>query len=394
MGIDIDKRKARDYAFKAVIVALFMGLVYISVSSPGEKPEIGGTDTMNADLPDGNAEPLLDKMRAYESEPVIRGEERRMRTLNDYAFSLKGGEGAFPAAGTDTLPSPPVENPGIEALRHSIQRQDTPDEIEREYERIQADREELRRELAMAREELGRKGGAEEQAAMLERSYELAARYTGKAPVGEVPPPAPEERDRETVEVTRLGKDVVSTLSEELLLENPYNFGFNTAIGSGYQASANTIRAAVSGDQTITVGDRVTLRLLEPLQAGNTIIPRNHLIAGVSRVQGDRMDIMIESMEYAGNIIPVSLRVYDTDGLPGIHCPGSAELDALKEGAANIGSGLGTSVSFTHSAGQQVAMDLARGVMGGASQYISKKMRTVRINLRSNYEVLLLPKKN
>lgn len=117
MGIDIDKRKARDYAFKAVIVALFMGLVYISVSSPGEKPEIGGTDTMNADLPDGNAEPLLDKMRAYESEPVIRGEERRMRTLNDYAFSLKGRGGGvsrgrdgyppFPAGGESRDRGPP-----------------------------------------------------------------------------------------------------------------------------------------------------------------------------------------------------------------------------------------------------------------------------------------------
>ena len=44
------------------------------------------------------------------------------------------------------------------------------------------------------------------------------------------------------------------------------------------------------------------------------------------------------------------------DGLPGLFVPGSMEGDAARETMGNIGSGLGTSISFAQSAGQQIAM--------------------------------------
>ena len=37
------------------------------------------------------------------------------------------------------------------------------------------------------------------------------------------------------------------------------------------------------------------------------------------------------------------------------------EQEAFNDAMANIGSGLGTSISFAQSAGQQVAMDVTRG---------------------------------
>ncbi len=66
------------------------------------------------------------------------------------------------------------------------------------------------------------------------------------------------------------------------------------------------------------------------------------------------------SIEYAGNIIPVELAVFDTDGQKGLSVPSSMEQEAFNEAMANIGSGLGTSISFAQSAGQQVAMDVTR----------------------------------
>ena len=64
------------------------------------------------------------------------------------------------------------------------------------------------------------------------------------------------------------------------------------------------------------------------------------------------------SIEYAGNIIPVELAVFDTDGQKGLSVPSSMEQEEFNEAMANIGSGLGTSISFAQSAGQQVAMDV------------------------------------
>lgn len=172
----------------------------------------------------------------------------------------------------------------------------------------------------------------------------------------------------------------------------PRNYGFNTAVGSGYSMGKNTIRACIHNDQTLTDGQTVKLRLLEPLQAGNVIVPKNSLVSGSAKVQGERLDILVSSLEYAGNIIPVELAVYDSDGQKGLSVPSSLEQEAVKEAMANIGAGLGTSISFAQSAGQQVAMDITRGVMQGGSQYLAKKFRTVKVHLKANYQVMLYAK--
>ena len=100
-------------------------------------------------------------------------------------------------------------------------------------------------------------------------------------------------------------------------------------------------------------GQTVKLRLLEPLQAGNVIVPKNSLVSGSAKVQGERLDILVSSLEYAGNIIPVELAVYDSDGQKGLSVPSSLEQEAAKEAMANIGAGLGTSISFAQVPGSR-----------------------------------------
>mgnify|MGYP000774568401 FL=1 len=157
---------------------------------------------------------------------------------------------------------------------------------------------------------------------------------------------------------------------------------------------ANTIRACISEDQTIVQGQRVRLRLLQAMQAGNVIIPAGSLITGAASIQGERMEITIQSLEYKGNILPVELSVYDVDGQRGLFVPGSEDRNAAKEAIADVGSNMGSSISVTHSAGQQVAMDLSRGLIQSGTQLLSKKIRAVRITLKAGYKVLLVPKES
>ena len=159
----------------------------------------------------------------------------------------------------------------------------------------------------------------------------------------------------------------------------------------------NTISACIYADQTLVFGQDegeqyVALRILEEMQAGNIVLPRNSTVSGIAKLQSGRVGLQIVSVEHQGCIIPVELTVYDTDGQPGINVPGSAEVNALKEAAANAGGSLGTSVSFTQNAGQQVAMDLTKGIMQSGSQYLSKKIRTVKIHLKAGYRLFLLTK--
>lgn len=194
--------------------------------------------------------------------------------------------------------------------------------------------------------------------------------------------------------VSALTENTVSTLSDEDPESGKeYQHGFNTPVGVGYEMGANTIKACIHQEQTLVDGQRVKLRLLESLRAGSVVLPPGHVISGVAKLQKDRLDILINSLEYGGSIIPVAMTVYDTDGSAGIYCPGSEELNAAKEITANAGSSLGSSISFATSAGQQIAMDVTRGLISGGSQYLSKKMRVVKVTLKENYQVLLLPKK-
>lgn len=403
---NIDKKKLKDYLFKAGIVLVFIGLMYFIFHEDDSANAKNKTAGLNTELPDGKADELKDKLKAYENSLTEEAGEQRMKSLNDYMFSLRSGEGKQEIDGdkydlkiretTDGIIT--EENEGVEKIKSVIHSGNDMQVSDAEYNRLASEKAGLETQVYKLEKELQRRRSSEEQMEMVEKSLKLAAKYTGNNPAVKTPrdlvdTDSEPDSNSDAIEVSRPDKDVVTTLSEELLLDAPYNYGFNTAVGSGYTPGTNTIRAAISEEQTVTAGQRVKLRLLEPLQAGTVTIPRNHLIAGITTLSGDRMDIKIESIEYAGNIIPVRMKVYDTDGMAGIYCPGSAELDALKEGAANIGAGLGSSITFTRSAGQQIASDVTRGVMTGGSQYLSKKLRTVKVTLRSNYEVLLLPQK-
>ena len=143
------------------------------------------------------------------------------------------------------------------------------------------------------------------------------------------------------------------------------------------------------GNQTLTAGQAVKLRLLEPMVVDDMIIPRNAVVVGAGRIQGERLGIAITSLEYEGTIIPVELMVYDSDGQEGIFIPNSMELNAVKEVAANMGGSLGSSINISTDAGAQLASDLGKGVIQGTSQYIAKKMRTVKVHLKSGYKVML-----
>ena len=134
------------------------------------------------------------------------------------------------------------------------------------------------------------------------------------------------------------------------------------------------------------------LRLLEPVQAGEVYIPAGTALTGTAKISGERMEIAVTSIAYKGAIVPVELDVYDTSGLKGVPVPGSEELTALKEMAANMGSTMGNSINISTDAGAQLASDLGRGVIQGASQYLSTKFRTAKATLKAGYEVLLVSK--
>ena len=413
---------------KKMLVYPLMGLVFLGsmylIFAPSDKDEakvesVGG---FNADIPQPKGDGIIsDKKTAYEQEQMENKQADKMRSLQDFAFSL--GEENGNGEDLTLIDDAPAEKPKTNVIdfgagapnntRSSIQSsaaayRDMNRQLGSFYETPKEDKEkeELKRQVEELTARLDAKengaGSMDEQVALMEKSYELAAKYMNGGQPGQVaqvtPTIAIQEKGNATP-VKSVSDRTVSGLQQpmsnsEFIAEysKPRNYGFNTAVGSSYSMGKNTIRACVHNDQTLMDGQTVKLRLLEPLQAGNVIVPKNSLVSGSAKVQGERLDILVSSLEYAGNIIPVELAVYDSDGQKGLSVPSSLEQEAAKEAMANIGAGLGTSISFAQSAGQQVAMDITRGLMQGGSQYLAKKFRTVKVHLKANYQVMLYAK--
>ena len=338
----------------------------------------------------------------------------KVRSLEDFAFSGDSGTDGVDIALPDGEPErEPFRDYSAGGSRSSVTAyRDINRQLGSFYEqpKVDEEKEELKRQVEELTERLDARekqaGGMDEQVALMEKSYELAAKYMGQQGQngGIVQVPVTGQGDdrgmgQPAVAVQAARERTVSGLQQPLndtefmrQYSQPRNYGFNTAVGSGYAIGKNTIRACIHEDQTIMDGQTVKLRLLEPLQAGNLVIPQNTLVSGTGKVQGERLDIVVSSIEYRGNLLPVELAVYDSDGQKGLSVPSSLEQEAAKEAMANIGAGLGTSISFAQSAGQQVAMDITRGLMQGGSQYLAKKFRTVKVHLKAGYELMLYAK--
>lgn len=121
-------------------------------------------------------------------------------------------------------------------------------------------------------------------------------------------------------------------------------------------------------------------------------IPPGTVLFGHTGIEGQRMKVTVTRIEFSGNILPVNLSAYDLDGGEGLFVPDSQERTAAKEAAAGIGSGLGAGISFTHNAGQQVAMDVVRGAMSGGTRYLAAKLRQVKVSVKAGYQLLLISK--
>ena len=364
-----------------------------------------------------------DKMAAYEQADMVRRQEEKKRTLADFSALTDGHrQDNIP----ETEPAQDIASENESRAYHSggngrtgafassaSAYNDINATLGSFYESLRKTRKgspESRGGTAQTgcRSADGRTESYEEQVALLEKSYELAAKYmpsggsTGTADSQETESPS-RERKAKAVPVGLVSSPVVSSLPQPLTdsvqfarLLSGADIGFHTAVGSaGTQMARNTIRACVHGDQTIISGQSVRLRLLEAMRVGRYVLPRNTLLTGEGRIQGERLGIEILQVEYDGNVIPVELTVLDSDGQDGIFIPGSTEANAVREVAANMGQNLGTTISITNqSAGDQLLSELGRGAIQGVSQYISKKMREEKVHLKSGYGLMLYQNNN
>lgn len=339
----------------------------------------------NTELPDGTTDGMPEtKLAAYEQEAMKKEKAQNDSTINAVTLQLD----------TVTAPAEPAVPDEIQNSANAYQQaqaslQDfyVPDYSQTEQvAELQARIDELEMQNAMAQQQTQQPNEME----LLERSYQLAAQYMGNGNGNYQAPPQSDEKGKRNVQpVQNVTHNVVSTLSAAT-----NERGFNTSVGMKRSVGKNTIAAVIAGNQSVINGQSVKLRTTEPMWIGSRLIPRNTVVVGAARLQDERLEIEITSVETNGSIYEVELKVYDSDGQEGINIPNSMESDALHEIGANMGSTMGSSINISTDAGAQIASDVGRGLINGVSQYLTKKMRTVKVHLKSGYRVMLYQPEN
>ena len=399
-----------------VMVLVFIGAIWLIFAPSSETEQEPGTGGYNTEMPDADKadrQIIGDKLKAYEQaamEEQLEERDHAVRQLGDMfdhetgdtadggGFDLSTPEGKEDGSATQTIRSSAAAYRDLNATLGNFYE---------EPARNDAEMEELMERISLLESELEsekEKGSTmDEQVALMEKSYELAAKYMGGQNGTQTAKPSSVQKagKNKAEPVRQVERQVVSSLAQsagnaEVAATCPQerNRGFNTAVGGTAISDKNTLSACVYGAQSVTDGQAVSLRLLEPMAIADKIIPRNAVVVGTAKIQGERLEIGISSLEHDGSIIPIELAIYDTDGQPGIFIPNSLELNAVKEVAANMGSSLGSSINISTNAGAQLASDLGKGLIQGTSQYISKKMRTVKVHLKSGYRVMLYQEEN
>ena len=431
-----ERQRRKKFIIYPLMFLLFAGSMWL-IFAPSEKEGEKQAKGFNTEVPDPTAAELIgDKKKVYEKEMMEEKEQERSRAMQSLSSMFGEMTGGQPEQSSEELAlktdlsernngfgsRTATPQDGFHASASAYQDinrtlgsfYDAPRE-DPEKEELRARLEEL--ENRMSSEQQSPAITVNDQMALLEKSYQLAAKYMpagGGQSSSNMPLASDGETasERKAVSASRNGKavafpvrqvsgQVVSALAQPMsdsTFRSEYvkerNYMFHTAIGTTPLTEKNTISACVHTRQTVTDGQTVRFRLLEPMSVSGKEIPRNALVVGTAKLQGERLSIIISSLGYRGSIIPVELSVYDTDGQAGIFIPGSMERNAAKEIAANMGTSVGSSVNISTDAGAQLAADLGKGLIQGTSQYFAKKMRTVKVHLKAGYKVLLYQPEN
>jgi conjugative transposon TraM protein len=405
------QRRKKLVIFPLMFAAFALAMYFIFMPSSQEGDEKQG---LNTDLPIPKNEIIGDKKTAYEMELFGQKKNRQTLSLEDYGVKPDTAKSRIITSSTGGYTSRKMPESSIRSSAEAYKKVSSDLNNFYNQPRTSLREKELEGQVEKLQAELDNKenadsiGRVDQQLKIMEESYKMAARYMQQGQVRQleqhqdkdlVTEPLLKET-RNIVSVAKLGTTETSALHQQVedsVFLNRYaqsvNTGFYTAGENYVKVSSNTVKACIHDDQVIVSGQNVKMRLLEPVKAGGIIVPENEMVTGIATVQGERLNITISSLAYRGKIIPVEISVYDTDGQSGIFIPGSVETNALKEVTASMGQGAGASISINQgtTAGQQLAADVGRGFIQGASQYVSKKLRTPKVTLKAGHRLLLMP---
>lgn len=147
--------------------------------------------------------------------------------------------------------------------------------------------------------------------------------------------------------------------------------------------------AEVYNVQTLISGAVIKMKLMTDIYVNGILVPENHFLYGVCALNGERLNVTINSIHYANQILPVSLSVFDLDGLEGIYIPGAIARDVAKQSSNQAVQGV-----HLNSLNPSLEIQAASAGIETAKNLIAKKARLIKVTVKAGYKVLLVDTSN
>jgi len=161
---------------------------------------------------------------------------------------------------------------------------------------------------------------------------------------------------------------------------------FNTIVSA---ESERPISAIIDQDITGFSGSRLRIRLTDDIIAGKVLISKGtYLYATIAGFSAQRVSLVISSVFYGGEILPVNLQIYDIDGLAGIYVPSSA----FREFTRDMGSSGAQGVTIQQMAenNHQLVMGVLSKMFQSTTTAVNKLIRSNKVKVKYNTRVYLI----
>jgi conjugative transposon TraM protein len=160
-------------------------------------------------------------------------------------------------------------------------------------------------------------------------------------------------------------------------------FGVNES--NTVDKAPTAIEAEVYDAQTLVSGSVIKLKLIKDIYVNGVLVPKNQFIHGTCALNGERLHVEINSIRSGTSIYPVSLSVFDLDGLEGIHVPGAIARDVAKQSSnqALQDIQLGT-------LDPSIGVQAASAGIETVKKLVSKKTKLIKVSVKAGYKVLLM----
>jgi conjugative transposon TraM protein len=147
----------------------------------------------------------------------------------------------------------------------------------------------------------------------------------------------------------------------------------------------NGVTAVVHETRTILTGATIKLRLTQDIYLQGVLIPTGTFVYGDCKLDGERLNISINAIRYGNSRLPVSLTVYDYDGLSGIPIR-----DAITRQTTSQGADQALQSLQMYSLDQSLGAQAATAGIETVKNLLSKKIKLVKTTVKADYPILLI----